>query len=109
MNKLSVAALGVCLALAAQMAAAQTPAEAELLSAQKAYQEILRGSQSQKNTLASKEAQLATAKQRLTEIQTSISQLETEVSAAQTAQATTNQALQDAGARLDAAWSAVRR
>ena len=52
---------------------AQTTAESELLSAQKAYQEILRTSQSQKSTLSVKQEQLNTAKQRLTEIQNTIS------------------------------------
>ena len=102
--------LGMGMALGwGQMAWAQTAAESELLSAQKTYQELLRNSQIQNNTLGTKQQQLTTAKQRLVEIQNSVTQLETEMAAAQSAETANKQALQAAGARLDAAWSAARR
>lgn len=101
--------MAIALALGfAHSAWAQTPAEAELLSAQKAYQEVLRNSQTQRSNLDLKQQQLTVAKQRLTEIQSSITQLEAEVAAGQQAQTQAQQALQAASARLDAAWSAAR-
>ena len=109
MNWMVKASMTVGLTLGlSSVAMAQTAAESELLSAQKAYQEILRTSQSQKSTLSVKQEQLNTAKQRLTEIQSTISKLETEVAAEQSANITAQQALQAAGAKLDAAWAAVK-
>ena len=109
MNWMGKASMTVGLALGlSSVAWAQTAAETELLSAQKAYQEILRTSQSQKSSLSVKQEQLNTAKQRLSEIQSSISKLETEVAAEQSANTTAQQALQAAGAKLDAAWAAVK-
>ena len=100
-------ALGLAMGLSS-VAWAQTAAESELLSAQKAYQEVLRTTQTQHSSLGTKQGQLNTAKQRLTEIQNSISKLEAEVASAQAADTAAQQALQAAGARLDAAWTAVK-
>ena len=109
MNWVGKASMGVVLALGlSPVVWAQTAAESELLSAQKAYQEVLRTTQGQKSSLSTKQEQLNTAKQRLTEIQNSISKLEAEVASAQAADTAAQQALQAAGARLDAAWTAVK-
>ena len=70
MNWMVKASMTVGLTLGlSSVAMAQSAAESDLLSAQQAYQEILRNSQSQKSTLSVKQEQLNTAKQRLSEIQ----------------------------------------
>ncbi len=87
---------------------AQTPAEAQLLSAQLAYQQALKAHTSQQGQLTDLQQRLNAAKQRLVEAQSNVQRLEGEVGTAQSAQTQADSALQTAGQQLDAAWAAVK-
>ena len=87
---------------------AQTPAEVELLSAQKSYQQALSLVHSNKSTLKTKQDELVVAKQRLEAAQQSVNQLQQEVTRLQDAQQAAEGQLQSLGARLDQAWSAAK-
>ena len=90
------------------LAQAQTPAEVELLSVQKTYQDALTTIQGTKVALVDKESQLAAAKQRLLSAQSSVAQLEEEVTRLKAAQTAAEQNLNTLGNRLDAAWNSVK-
>lgn len=89
-------------------AMAQTPAEVELLSVQRAYQNALTTIQSTKVALVDQESQLVVAKQRLAAAQSQVTQLEAEVTRLQAAQTAAEQNLSSLGSRLDAAWGSVK-
>ena len=106
MQKLLVVSMGMCL-FAAQLAVAQTSADVELLSAQKAYQEALRDNQGFQTELLGKQQALAAAKKRLVELQNNITQLESEINTLQSSKTNADQTISAAGLRLDAAWRAA--
>ena len=81
---------GLCLLAAAAPSWADDAAQTELLSAQMAYQESLK-------------AQTA-----LQQKQAEITQLQTQLNEADVAAQQSNTTLEEAGRRLDAAWTAVR-
>ena len=94
--------------LAASWAWAESPAEVELLSAQKAYQAALKGQTDTIGRVTELHSQLQSAQTRLTQTQAEVNRLQGEVAQADAARSQSDSALAAAGARLDAAWTAVR-
>lgn len=99
--------LAVCVLFASAWAWAENPAEVELLSAQKAYQEALKSQTDSQGRSAALQTRLTQAEHRLVQTQAEVSRLQGEVAQADAARAQADTALQAAGARLDAAWRAV--
>lgn len=100
-----------CLIAAAALSStawAQTPAEAELLSAQVNYQSALKAQQNFKGQLSDTEGRLQQATQRLQGLQQEVQNLETKRGELTQQNSTAQTALEQAGQRLDAAWQATR-
>lgn len=86
---------------------AETPADIELLSAQKAYQAAIKIQiESQEKTVSLQE-QLKEAQQNLVRAQNQVTQLQEEFNQADAQRVQSDAALTNAGTRLDAAWQAV--
>lgn len=87
---------------------AQTPVEAELLSAQVNYQQALKAQQNFKGQVGETESRLQMAKQRLQGLQQEVQTLETKLGELTQQNSSAQTVLEQAGQRLDAAWSASR-
>ncbi|MBP6562499.1 MAG: hypothetical protein KA214_03385 [Neisseriaceae bacterium] len=87
---------------------AQTPAEAELLSAQVNYQTALKAQQNFKGQVGDTESRLQSAKQRLQGLQQEVQTLETKLGELAQQSSSAQTTLEQAGQRLDAAWAAAR-
>ncbi|MBP6344496.1 hypothetical protein AB8Q18_14555 [Neisseriaceae bacterium CLB008] len=87
---------------------AQTPAEAELLSAQVNYQQALKAQQNFKGQVGETEGRLQMAKQRLQGLQQEVQTLETKLGELSQQSSSAQATLEQAGQRLDAAWAASR-
>lgn len=108
MKKMTVALMMLLCTGFAAAQSAQTPQDAELLSAQIAYRQALKNHTDQSGRIQSIQERLENAKQRLQAAQADAQRAEQELAAAQSAQSTAGNELQAAGARLDAAWAAAR-
>ncbi|MBP6117138.1 MAG: hypothetical protein KBC57_12075 [Neisseriaceae bacterium] len=100
-----------CLITAAALSSAawaQTPVEAELLSAQMNYQQALRAQQNFKGQVSETESRLQMAKQRLQGLQQEVQTLETRMGELSQQHSSAQATLEQAGQRLDAAWAASR-
>ncbi len=100
-----------CLVAAATLSTAvwaQTPVEAELLSAQVNYQNALKAQQNFKGQASETEQRLQMAKQRLQGLQQEVQTLETKLGELSQQSSTAQTTLEQAGQRLDAAWAASR-
>lgn len=78
--------------------------ETELLSAQRAYQQVLKDYNRQNTDLENTQRQLAAAQQKLAGAQADVRRLEEKAAAEQARRQELSAALEAAGARLDAAW-----
>lgn len=87
---------------------AQSPAEAELLSAQINYQQALKAQQNFKGQVGETQSRLDSAKQRLQGLQQEVQNLETKLSDLSQQNSNAQALLDQAGQRLDAAWAASR-
>lgn len=87
---------------------AESPAEAELRSAQMAYQAALKSQTDSQERTTALQSRLQNAQTRLERTQAEIVRLQGELNQADVQRQQNDSALQTAGARLDAAWPAVR-
>lgn len=105
MNKYLIAALAACLSAAAW---AENPADVELLSAQKAYQDALKGQTDSQARTTTLQSRLQEAQTRQERAQAEVARLQTELNQADAERQQADSSLQAAGSRLDAAWAAAR-
>ncbi|MDO5687420.1 MAG: hypothetical protein Q4G42_08595 [Neisseria sp.] len=104
-------ALGLIVMFSSALCAAQgaqTPQEAELLSAQVAYSQALKKYNADGNRIPDIQVRLDNANRRLQEAQSDVQRAEQELAAARAAHSAADAELKAAGARLDAAWAASR-
>ena len=99
---------GLCLLPAATPAWADDAAQTELLSAQMAYQEALKAQTDNGSRVNTLRTRLEAAQTALQQKQAEITQLQTQLNEADVAAQQSNTTLEEAGRRLDAAWTAVR-
>ncbi|UOO81847.1 hypothetical protein LVJ83_13230 [Uruburuella testudinis] len=97
----------IILALAISSFAYAAPAD-ELLGAQAAFRQALSAQNSSGSKITSLQTDLAAAQSRLQQAQADVTRLEGELQTEQAAKAQHDAALQAAGERLNAAWSAAR-
>lgn len=100
--------LGMVLCLFSAVAWAESTAETELLSAQKAYQAALKSQTDSTSRTLTLQSQLKDAQARLERTQAEVVRLQGQLNEADVQRQQHDSALQAAGARLDAAWAAVR-
>ncbi len=101
-----IAVLG--LLAAALPAWADDAAQTELLSAQMAYQEALKAQTDNGSRVNTLRSRLEEAQRTVQQKQAEITQLQTQLNEADVAAQQSNSTLEEAGRRLDAAWTAVR-
>lgn len=90
------------------MAWAETAAQTELLSAQLAYQQALKNQTDYASQVSMLQTRLREAQQSLEQKQAEVARLQNQLNEADTSAQTAKSTLDAAGARLDAAWAAVR-
>ncbi|KLT72841.1 hypothetical protein PL75_05960 [Neisseria arctica] len=98
----------LCITLLAVSLPAWADAANDLLGAQAAFRQALSAQNSNGGKIVSLQRDLAAAQARLQQTQAEITRLEGELQAATAAKAQNDNALQEAGARLNAAWAAAR-
>ncbi|AZR59545.1 hypothetical protein ELB75_05600 [Eikenella corrodens] len=98
---------GLCLLAAAAPAWADDAAQTELLSAQMAYQEALKAQTDNGSRVNTLRTRLEAAQTALQQKQAEITKLQTQLNEADVAAQQSNTILEEAGRRLDAAWTAV--
>lgn len=86
---------------------AETPAEVELLSAQKAYQSALSNQNATRTKASQLQTQLEAAQLQLKNAQDNVARLQSDFNQADVQRQQAETTLQAVGARLDAAWQAV--
>lgn len=95
------------LLIAASVVQAETPAEIELFSAQKAYQAALSSQNNSRTKFSQLQIQLESAQLQLRNAQDNVTRLQNDFNQAEQQRQQADSSLQAAGARLDAAWQAV--
>jgi chromosome segregation ATPase len=86
---------------------AESPADVELLSAQKAYQTALAAQRASQSRALQLQTQLQSAQLQLKNAQDNVTRLQRDFNQADVQREQADNALQAAGARLDTAWQAV--